>query len=130
MSERCSKLPLDELSSGIRELITRTGASVFVGYPGWLRLLLQRGVEGVTLGRRIYLHEKARSRERKDLHGLIVHELTHVRQVQRLGLPRFLYLYLHEYIELRGSGLTASEAYLNISYEIEASRAELEEMNR
>jgi hypothetical protein len=59
------------------------------------------------------------------LSRLLRHELAHVRQVKELGLIRFLFRYLVDYIRLRRSGLTPHLAYRAIPFEMEA-RAEEE----
>ncbi|HVT03735.1 MAG TPA: DUF4157 domain-containing protein [Thermoanaerobaculia bacterium] len=129
MSNPASNLPDEHFNAALRDLIATSGARITVGYPGWLRFLLQRDVVAITLGNRIYLHGEVARRATGAIEAILIHELTHVRQFQQLGLPRFLYLYLHEYMELRASGLNAIEAYSNVSFEMEAARAE-EEMTR
>lgn len=126
MSQPLRKLPEEGLDAAVRDLIKATGARIRVGYPRWLRIVVKRGIVGVTIGNRIYLHHEVTSREMETIEAILIHELTHVRQFQRLGLPRFLYLYLREYLELRGSGMSPAEAYSNISLEVEASLAEQE----
>jgi len=49
---------------------------------------------------------------------------THVQQIARLGIVRFYWRYLREYISLRRSGLSSAEAYQRISFETEAFAAE------
>ncbi|HXG59070.1 MAG TPA: DUF4157 domain-containing protein [Thermoanaerobaculia bacterium] len=89
--------------------------------PWWLRPLLVRGVEAITLGRRIYL---ARGVTGTHLERLLRHELAHVRQIRRLGLFRFYWRYLAEYLRNRWAGMPPAEAYRRISFEIEAVSAE------
>lgn len=48
------------------------------------------------------------------------HELIHILQVRRDGFIIFYFNYLKEYCENRLKGLKHSEAYLAISYEVEA----------
>jgi len=96
--------------------------SVIVKYrfPWWLRPFLLRGVAGITLGRRIYI-------EGDDVAAVLRHELVHVRQIRRLGLFRFYWSYIREYVANRRRGLPSAEAYRCISLEREAFAAETEE---
>lgn len=107
-----------DLTPALAEMIDAARARVRVGYPWWLRPFLARDVIAITLGRRIYLRE-GRAPER-----LLRHEIAHVRQVDRLGLYRFLRLYLTElarnWLHLR----SVAAAYAAISFEIEARAAE------
>jgi hypothetical protein len=102
------------------EIVT-TGAKVRFGYPWWLRPLLFRDVVAITFGRRIWL--SATVAEQK-LAPLLRHELVHVRQFAELGMLRFLWRYLAEYVRLRRSGLSSTAAYAAISFEREALAAE------
>lgn len=52
------------------------------------------------------------------------HEMEHVKQYKRDGFFRFLLRYFYEYFINRFKGMSHYEAYLNISYEIEARKAE------
>ena len=110
-----------KLSDHIETAISSTGAKVRFAYPWWLRPFLFRGVVGITLGRRIYL---AQGVTQQHVERFLRHELTHVRQIARIGLVRFYWTYLIEYIRLRRRGLSSSEAYRNISFELEAAAAE------
>ncbi|HKO55327.1 MAG TPA: DUF4157 domain-containing protein [Thermoanaerobaculia bacterium] len=89
-----------------------------------MRPFLQRGVIGIALGRRIYIAPRMLERPAEEVEQLVRHELAHVRQVARLGLIRFLWRYLAEYVALRRSGKSSSEAYNEISFEREAREAE------
>lgn len=51
---------------------------------------------------------------------IINHELVHILQVRREGMVRFYFNYLKEYIQYRLKGFKHNEAYLAISYEVEA----------
>ena len=88
------------------------------GYPWWLRPFVLRGVLAATLGRRIYIAEEGASDE------LLRHELVHVRQAGELGLPRFLWRYVAEYLRNRRRGMAHDNAYRAISFEVEAFAAE------
>jgi hypothetical protein len=50
----------------------------------------------------------------------INHELIHIQQVRRDGFIRFYFNYLKEYSQFRLKGIPHREAYLSISYEVEA----------
>jgi len=101
--------------------IAAVRAKVRFGYPWWLRLLLFRDVVAFTFGRRIWL--SATVSEQK-VAPLLRHELVHVRQYAELGVLRFLWRYLAEYVRLRRSGLSSSAAYAALSFEREALAAE------
>lgn len=110
----------------LRSLIDESAARVRVGYPFWLRPFLQRSVVGITLGRTVYLSNRLLERQDDELQRIVRHELAHVRQVQQLGLFRFLYRYVAEYVRHRRSGLSSAAAYEAISFEREAVAAERE----
>jgi hypothetical protein len=93
------------------------GAIVRYRFPWWLRPFLLRGVAGITLGRRVYI-------EGGDVESILRHELVHVRQIQRLGLFRFYWSYVREYVSNRRRGMNAADAYRAISLEEEAFAAE------
>ncbi len=105
----------------LQTAIAETGARVRFRFPWWLRPFLMRGVAAITLGRRIYF---APDLSDEKVERFLRHELMHVRQIGRLGLVRFYWLYLAEYIAHRRRGLRHSEAYNSISFEIEATAAE------
>jgi hypothetical protein len=96
------------------------GVVVKYRYPWWLRPFILRGVAGITLGRRIYI-------EGGDPEGILRHELVHVDQIARLGLLRFYWVWIREYVEHRSRGFSSAESYRRISLEIEAFAAEREE---
>jgi hypothetical protein len=110
-----------DLPAGLTRTIEESRARVCIGYPWWLRPFLMRDVIAITLGRRIYVRQAMVSGA---FERLLRHELAHVRQVDRLGLMRFLWRYLIEFarnwLRLRNSGA----AYAAISFEIEARAAE------
>lgn len=109
------------LSPQIHAAIDDSRAKVCVGYPWWLRLFLMRDVVAITLGHRIYVRKALES---ASFERLLLHELAHVRQVDRLGLLVFLWRYVGEFmrnwVRLRSVGA----AYAAISFEIEARAAE------
>jgi hypothetical protein len=92
-------------------------AIVRVGYPWWLRPFVLRNVAAITLGRRIYVAEEATE-------AILRHEMVHVRQAGELGLARFLWRYVAEYLRNRRRGMRHDEAYRAISFEVEAFAAE------
>ena len=110
------------LPDDLQQSIDGLGAVVCRGFPWWLRLVVQRGVSGITLGRRIYIRHGI-----ADLRRLLLHELQHVRQIERLGVVGFYTRYLREYAAHRWRGLPPEAAYRRISLEIEAFAAEQEE---
>jgi uncharacterized protein DUF4157 len=90
-------------------------------FPWWLRPFLQRGVVAITLGRRIYVSAAIAGDQ---LERLLRHELVHVQQINRVGLLRFYWRYIREYVALRRRGMKSFEAYRNVSFEQEAVAAE------
>ena len=93
-------------------------AIVRIGFPWWMRPFLMRGVAAITIGRRIWI------RAGEESEALLRHELTHVRQMRDLGVIRFLWRYLGEYVRNRLGGMSAVDAYRNISFERESFAAE------
>lgn len=61
-------------------------------------------------------------KEDRGVRVVLKHELTHVYQVQSCGVLRFYLDYLFQYIKNLFKYKNHKEAYLNISYEIEAYR--------
>jgi hypothetical protein len=108
----------------MRVMVEASGVRVRAGFPWWLRPLLERSVIGVALGRTIYVSRYLEGGVYLD--RLVRHELAHLRQMREEGLPRFLYLYFRDYVELRAQGLSHTAAYLAIPFEIEARRSEME----
>ena len=86
-------------------------------------------IEGITIGRRIYIFpQNFRLCSKRKLwldEELVVHEITHVLQYSREGFFRFLRLYVKSYYaNLRKKEkrdlYAKAEAYLEIPFEIEA----------
>ena len=75
---------------------------------------------GITLGRHVFIARDAFEPDGALPMELVVHEVAHVVQYLRDGTLPFLLRYLYDYMRHRASGLSDFEAYLNISYEIEA----------
>jgi len=96
-------------------------AIIRIGYPWWLRLFLHRRTVAITLGRCIYIAAG------QECDSLIRHELVHVRQMEELGLVRFIYRYVAEYLRHRCAGMSHEQAYRAISFEAEAFAAEREQ---
>jgi hypothetical protein len=120
----------DEISQDLRASLAEADARVRFDFPRWLRPILFRGVAAITLGRRIYLAPETVHQPLPEVEALLRHELTHVRQAVRLGLPTFIYRYVSEYIDLRLAGRTAAQAYREISFEREAFAEEFGEGQR
>jgi hypothetical protein len=112
------------VSSAIEEAIASARATVRVGYPWWLRPWLTRDVVAITLGKRIYVSARFAERPAAALERLIRHELAHVAQVSRLGLVRFLWRYVSEFVRHYWRVRSWSRAYRMISFEVEAAAAE------
>lgn len=113
-----------QLTRALSEALDLHRGRVRVGFPWWLRLFLARDVVAITLGRTIYVLPAFLLRPNDEIERLIRHEIAHVRQVARLGLVRFLWRYVTEYLALRRAGNCAAEAYRRISFEVEAWEAE------
>ncbi|SRR5581483_1528786 len=90
---------------------------VRIGFPWWLRPLLRNDVAAITLGKRVYLSNLLPESE---YDRILRHERVHVEQMARLGIVRFLFRYLREYLAHRRAGLPPDEAYRRISFEQEA----------
>lgn len=75
-------------------------------------------VAAMTLPWAIYVDEQHLNSPQ--LGALVLHELVHVRQWQRLGTASFLGIYIKDYIAGRRSGLGHEGAYLSIRLEREA----------
>jgi len=105
------------LSDDLQAAVGKSRAIIRTPYPWWLRPFLSRGVAAITLGRRIYVAEAVAA---SNLDELMRHELVHVEQIARLGILRFYLRYVVEYVTLRRRGLSPSDAYRNISFEVEA----------
>lgn len=91
------------------------------GFPWWLRPFLMRNVIAITLGRRIWIAGRVAEHE---VAALVRHELVHVRQMGEIGFLPFLWRYLREYAGNRRRGMSHDDAYLAVSFEVEAFAAE------
>jgi hypothetical protein len=112
-----------KLSDELQRAVAGSGAIV-KPFPFWLRPFLAPGVAGITLGRRIFVAGDLAGKPPAQIERLLRHELVHVRQVNRLGLVRFLWRYAGEYVRNRRAGLPSGDAYRRISFEQEAYAAE------
>jgi hypothetical protein len=115
------------LPSRLLPVIEETRARVRIGFPWWLRPWLARDVAAITLGRTIFVSKKFAERAPAQMERLLRHELAHVRQVLRLGLVRFLWQYVSEFARHYRRLRSVHQAYLAISFEIEANAAERDE---
>lgn len=88
----------------------RNGYRVVVGGP------VPPQAEAITLGKTIFVRKRSREH-----HGLMAHELVHVRQFKELGIVRFLARYVGSYLRYRLSGYGHMAAYRRIPLEVEAS---------
>jgi hypothetical protein len=73
------------------------------------------GAAATTLGRFVFIRERALGSER-----LLRHELVHVRQWRDLGVPGFARRYLAAYLRWRLRGYSHWPAYRRIPLEVEA----------
>ena len=113
--------PRSSNRDSVQRAIAETGVIIKYRFPWWLRPFLLGGVAGITLGRRIYI-------EGANPESILRHELVHVGQIQRLGLIRFYWTYIREYVANLRRGLPSAEAYRRISLEKEAFAAERREI--
>ena len=105
---------IDAAIADVRAIVRRR-------FPFWLRPFLFRNVVAITLGRRIYLSPHA---SEGSLESLLRHELTHVRQISRMGVVRFYWRYAIEFVRNLLQGMSLDAAYRHISFEREAFAAE------
>lgn len=78
---------------------------------------------GITLGDAVYVRQDAAEPAGLPL-ALVAHEIAHVVQFRRDGASRFLARYLGQYAINLARGMPERQAYLQISYEVEARRVE------
>lgn len=116
------------LPPGLLAIVDETRARVRIGYPWWLRPWLRPDVAAITFGRTIFVSRQFAERAPAQMERLLRHELAHVRQAIRLGLPRFLWRYLSEFARHYLRVRSVPEAYQMISFEVEASAAERDEL--
>ncbi len=90
--------------------------------PGWLERLWPADVSAMALPRVVYVRRRVLGADPADLGGMLVHELVHIWQWSNLGVARFLWRYLSDYLGGRLRGLSHAPAYRAISLETEARR--------
>lgn len=90
--------------------------------PRWLQQAWGNRAAAMTLPWAIYVHPRLLAGDRQALARLLFHELVHARQWKELGVARFGWRYLTEYLRGRLSGLNHQQAYHAISFEEEARR--------
>ena len=88
--------------------------------PKWMVRVWRGDIAAMTLPWAIYVRREVLGGDSLRLARLVSHELVHVCQWQRLGVIRFLRLYLSDYLDGRRKGLSHNEAYLAIALEVEA----------
>jgi len=108
----------------MRSAVDAERARVRVGFPWWLRPFLMSDVIAITLGHWIFVSRKAIDRSEEYICGLLRHELVHVKQVNRHGFLKFVFLYLAEFFRHFLRERSINRAYHRISFEIEAEAAE------
>mgnify|MGYP000754129952 CR=1 FL=1 len=87
-------------------------------YNHWLPKLIN--ANAIVINKKIYF---AMSKE-KVSDRLLKHEQEHIKQQEEEGFLSFLFNYIKEYLGNRLDGMKHYEAYYNISYEVEARKAE------
>lgn len=87
-------------------------------------IAIMQGREGITMGDTIYVAPGTTYADGSLPMKLLLHEVVHVVQQDRLGRSKFLSQYLAEYARNQLSGMGSDEAYRNISFEKEAYELE------
>lgn len=88
---------------------------------GWMTRLLGPGVAAITLSNTIHVTpERYEAVVRGEEPALLQHELVHVAQWRREGIPGFLMQYLKDYFRNRLIGLDHDIAYRAIGFEAAA----------
>lgn len=75
---------------------------------------------GITLGADIFVRSEFFDHDESIPMRLLAHEVAHVAQFERDGIPTFLARYLLDYLAGLARGRGDRQAYLDISYEREA----------
>jgi|ERR1051325_8606369 hypothetical protein len=109
-----------KFSPAMQQRIADAGARVCIGYPWWLRPWLMKDVVAITLGRTVYVSERAAQRSGEKVGRLLCHELVHVRQMHEHGFVRFIGRYAAEFCRHFWHERDVSRAYRKISFEAEA----------
>ncbi len=106
-------------------------AIYFYGGSFTHRLTSVLGIDGITIGRRIYIFPENFWRSENNLlrisENLVVHEIAHVLQYRHEGFGRFLWKYFKSYFNnirkrKRFDFNARAAAYLEIPFEIEARK--------
>lgn len=88
-----------------------------------LRSLWGEGIKGITLWRWVFVDPNVFEGDPRRLGSLTLHELFHLRQIAEMGLTRFMWRYLGDYLRGRLRGRDHQESYRDISLEREAREA-------
>ncbi len=93
--------------------------------PRWLQAMWARGIAALATPWGVFVREPVLSRLRQGAEPardgrLVVHELTHLEQFNRLGAFRHLGQYLGDYLRGRWRRLGHWEAYRQVRLEVEA----------
>lgn len=93
--------------------------------PRWFRALWAKGIVAVAMPWAIYMTPAMMDRyeaaaEPRRLGQLLVHELTHIEQLRRLGRTRHVVQYTGDYLKGRLQRRGHWEAYHSIRLEVEA----------
>lgn len=91
-----------------------------------LRRLWGEGISAITLWRWVFVDPKVLGGDEETLGRLTVHELIHLRQISDMGLGRFLWRYLRDYLRGRSHKLGHHESYRGIGLEREATELAVE----
>ena len=90
---------------------------ITVYFNSWIPKLFGSGA--VTIGHRIFFRDMAPVDQEWFYRGM-QHELTHVRQYERYGIPKFLWIYFTDFLNSYGKDPNWDRDYRNIPFEIEA----------
>jgi hypothetical protein len=94
--------------------------------PRWFAALWARGIAAVTTPWGVYVHPTTVPRfasADSSLGMLMVHELMHVEQLRRHGVPAHTLRYAADYVRGRRRGLRHWDAYRAVRFEREARAA-------
>jgi len=86
----------------------------------WFERIVLHNAAAIALPYVVYVRASVYTRPRRQLTGLVIHELVHVNQWRQEGYVRFAIVYLGEYLRGRLSGKPHTAAYRAIRYEVEA----------
>jgi hypothetical protein len=87
--------------------------------PRLLRALWGRDVAAMAVRRMVWVRPDLLAADRLPA-PLLLHEMVHVQQWRRLGIPRFISRYLGAYLKSRAGGHGHRHAYHSIPLELEA----------